>query len=62
MKELFLLIFVLATKVFPFTNHVFEYIFSNNGHWNVIQLQNSNIILKWVYIYIIVYIIKINLW
>jgi len=32
-----LFILVLPTKVFPFTNHVFEFIFLKNGHWKVIQ-------------------------
>ncbi len=32
MKDFFLLILVLGTKVFPFTNHVFDFIFPNNSH------------------------------
>jgi hypothetical protein len=32
MKDIFLLFFVLAKKTFTFTNHVFEFILSTNGH------------------------------
>jgi hypothetical protein len=56
--------FLLLINIFPFTNYVFEFVFSNNDNWHVIQQQISNILLlKWIYtfvkkIYIILYIIE----
>jgi hypothetical protein len=38
MKDSFFLFFYYPQKIIPFTNHMFEF----NGHWNVIQHQNSN--------------------
>jgi hypothetical protein len=32
MKDILLLFLVLVKNTFPFTNHVFEFILSTNGH------------------------------
>jgi hypothetical protein len=51
MKYTFLLILVLATKILPFTNHAFEFIFPKNGHWNVILTKLNFFFFENEYIY-----------